>query len=184
MPWEIDIVSQQSALKVNTDLLQTAVAAVLQQEQLVSAIVSISIVDNETIHRINRQYLQHDYPTDVISFQLGFDQAELPSDDQDDPFDDVAEAEPPADASEQLPAAGAAIEGEIIASAEMAAQMAPVGNWSADAELALYVVHGLLHLCGYDDLTPADRSLMKSREILAMTALGLHPVYSEDLPDT
>jgi len=67
MPWEIDIVSQQSALKVNTDLLQTAVAAVLQQEQLVSAIVSISIVDNETIHRINRQYLQHDYPTDVIT---------------------------------------------------------------------------------------------------------------------
>ena len=84
-------------------------------------------------------------------------------------------ADPPA-----VPAAGAAVEGEIIASAEMAAQMAPEGQWSADAELALYVVHGLLHLCGYDDLTPADRSLMKTREILAMNSLGFNPVYAEE----
>ncbi|MFM7835592.1 MAG: rRNA maturation RNase YbeY, partial [Planctomycetaceae bacterium] len=183
MPWEIDIVSQQSAFTVNTDLLQTAVSTVLRQEKLVSAIVSISIVDNQTIHRINRQYLQHDYPTDVISFQLGFDESELPPDDQEDPLDDEPLPEPSKNDSDQLPAAGAAIEGEIIASAEMAAQMALAGNWSADAELALYVVHGLLHLCGYDDLTPADRSVMKSREILALNTLGFHPVYSEDQPD-
>jgi probable rRNA maturation factor len=168
MPWEIDIVSRQSAHPVNTDLLQTAVAAVLQQEKLCSAIISISIVDNSEIHRINRQYLQHDYPTDVISFQLGFDDSDsaLTDCDSDTPL-----------------AAGAAIEGEIIASAEMAAQMASSGHWSADAELALYVVHGLLHLCGYDDLTPTDRSLMKSREILAMNSLGFHPTYAEDQPD-
>jgi len=183
MPWEIDIVSQQSAFTVNTDLLQTAVSTVLQQEKLVSAIVSISIVDNQTIHRINRQYLQHDYPTDVISFQLGFDESELPPDDLEDPVDDEPLPEPSEYDSDQLPAAGAAIEGEIIASVEMAAQMALAGNWSADAELALYVVHGLLHLCGYDDLKPADRSVMKSREILAMNTLGFHPVYSEDQPD-
>jgi len=78
MPWEIDIVSQQVALPVNTGLLQDAVASVLRQEQVVSAIVSITIVDNATIHRINREHLQHDYPTDVISFLLGFTDSELP----------------------------------------------------------------------------------------------------------
>ena len=45
MPWEIDIVSQQVALPVNTGLLQDAVTSVLRQEQVVSAIVSITIVD-------------------------------------------------------------------------------------------------------------------------------------------
>ncbi|MCE2794112.1 MAG: rRNA maturation RNase YbeY [Planctomyces sp.] len=184
MPWEIDIVSQQSAHPVNTDLLHTAVAVVLQQEQLISAILSISIVDNAAIHRINRQYLQHDYPTDVISFQLGFDDAELPPQDSDEQDETDSDGALTVAAPETPLAAGAAIEGEIIASAEMAVQMAPAGNWSADAELALYVVHGLLHLCGYDDLTPDDRSLMKSREILAMNALGFHPAYAEDQPDS
>jgi probable rRNA maturation factor len=196
MPWEIDIVSQQVALPVNTGLLQDAVASVLRQEQVVSAIVSITIVDNATIHRINREHLQHDYPTDVISFLLGFTDSELPDHEPDDDpaesFSELSEADSEETAEDatsddaadptvsELPAAGAAVEGEIIASAEMAAQMAPEGQWSADAELALYVVHGLLHLCGYDDLTPADRSLMKTREILAMNSLGFNPVYAEE----
>jgi probable rRNA maturation factor len=196
MPWEIDIVSQQVALPVNTGLLQDAVASVLRQEQVGSAIVSITIVDNATIHRINREHLQHDYPTDVISFLLGFTDSELPDyepdNDRDQSFSELSEAAPEETAADttrddaadltvsELPAAGAAVEGEIIASAEMAAQMAPEGQWSADAELALYVVHGLLHLCGYDDLTPADRSLMKTREILAMNSLGFNPVYAEE----
>lgn len=116
MPWEIDIVSQQSAHPVNTDLLHTAVAVVLQQEQLISAILSISIVDNAAIHRINRQYLQHDYPTDVISFQLGFDDAELPPQDSDEQDETDSDGALTVAAPETPLAAGAAIEGEIIAS--------------------------------------------------------------------
>ena len=77
-------------------------------------------------------------------------------------------------------AAGAAIEGEIIASAEMAVSMATDGEWSAEAELILYIVHGLLHICGYDDLTPEEKCIMRARERAILSELGLTAIYAED----
>jgi rRNA maturation RNase YbeY len=77
-------------------------------------------------------------------------------------------------------AAGAAIEGEIIASAEMAVSMAADGKWSAEAELTLYIVHGLLHICGYDDLTPEEKCIMRARERAILSELGLTAIYAED----
>jgi probable rRNA maturation factor len=130
-------------------------------EQVAAAVLSISIVDNAAIHSLNRDHLQHDYPTDVISFQLDFSK----DDDQ----------------LSELPAAGASIEGEIIACAEMAASMAADGQWSVQDELTLYVIHGLLHICGYDDLNPDDKDVMRSRERTILSSLGLTAVYSEDV---
>ena len=85
--------------------------------------ISIALVDDATIHAVNRRHLAHDWPTDVISFRL----SEVDDDE---------------------------LAGELVVSAEMAAttaRQAGVGAWD---ELALYVVHGLLHLCGYDDHDP------------------------------
>lgn len=50
--------------------------------------------------------------------------------------------------------------GEILVSAETAAACAKEHGHSVDEELALYIVHGLLHLAGFDDMTPADRRAM------------------------
>ena len=72
------------------------------------------------------------------------------------------------------------IEGEIIASAEMAAEMASSGQWTAMNELTLYVIHGLLHICGYDDLSPAEQAIMRTRERATLNSLGLNPVYPDD----
>jgi probable rRNA maturation factor len=152
MAFEIDISNDQALLPVNPAAIRHAVAVTLREEHVRAAVISISVVDNATIHRVNREHLQHDYPTDVISFQLEF----LPDED------------------------GAIVEGEIIASAEMAIQMAPDGGWDANSELLLYIVHGLLHLCGYDDLTPPDKTVMRSREQHSLALLGLHPVYPQD----
>jgi len=44
---------------------------------------------------------------------------------------------------------------------------------SASDELALYLVHGLLHLCGYDDLTDVERRLMRKRERAILKFLGV-----------
>jgi len=63
--------------------------------------------------------------------------------------------------------------GELVISAEMA--LATSREIGADplAELSLYAVHGLLHLCGYDDLTEVDVGTMRARENLALGRLGL-----------
>ncbi len=54
--------------------------------------------------------------------------------------------------------------GELVVSAEMAVALAPDVGAEAREELALYVVHGLLHLCGYDDASEVSAQVMRRRE--------------------
>ena len=68
--FHIPIANQQSVLTVDLQRIQQAVQSVLQQSSFQSAMISVAVVDDEAIHEINRQYLKHDYPTDVISFVL------------------------------------------------------------------------------------------------------------------
>jgi probable rRNA maturation factor len=201
MKYEIDISSRQQVMAVDMAKLRQSISRALEIEGVAAAVLSISIVDDVTIHVINRDHLQHDYPTDVISFQLDFGQPEFDADESDlktDPGDgdtsydadasEVVEAPDDSAASDSvdvtasesaavddadfLRADGCFIEGEIVASAETAQRMAASGNWSADEELTLYVIHGLLHICGYDDLTPDERRMMRVREQVLMEALG------------
>jgi probable rRNA maturation factor len=202
--FEIDISNGQSALAFDESRVRTTVLRALAIEQVESAVLSISIVDDAAIHVINRDHLQHDYPTDVISFQLDFISAEKlqdedePENDSESDDDDWSEDEDEADGDSVINdsvdvadgelltegrAAGAAIEGEIIASAEMAVSMAADGKWSAEAELILYIVHGLLHICGYDDLTPEEKCIMRARERAILSELGLTAIYAEDAED-
>ena len=195
--FEIDISNRQSALAFDENRVQAAVLRALAIEQVASAVLSISIVDDAAIHVINRDHLQHDYPTDVISFQLDFVSADdLQCDDEveneDEEFVDEESSEDDAVVDDDSAnvvdcelltegrAAGAAIEGVIIASAEMAVSMATDGKWSAEAELILYIVHGLLHICGYDDLTPEEKCIMRARERAILSELGLTAIYAED----
>jgi probable rRNA maturation factor len=62
--------------------------------------------------------------------------------------------------------------GELVVSAEMAATTAAEIGVDPRDELALYVVHGLLHLCGYDDLSEEDAARMRRREGEVLAALG------------
>lgn len=73
--------------------------------------------------------------------------------------------------------------GELIVSAEMAATTAQKAFVSPSDELALYVVHGLLHLCGYDDSTADDRHEMRRREGEVLTRLGLSNTFPAVLVD-
>lgn len=75
------------------------------------------------------------------------------------------------------------LSGELIVSAEMAkvtAAQAGVDPWH---ELALYIVHGLLHLAGFDDLDPETSAAMRKREDEVLTALGLTNTYARVAPD-
>lgn len=66
------------------------------------------------------------------------------------------------------------LEGEIVVSADTAADTAPNYNWTAADELLLYVIHGALHLAGYDDSTPKKRSIMREKEGKYLARFGLH----------
>ncbi|MCA9061842.1 MAG: rRNA maturation RNase YbeY [Planctomycetaceae bacterium] len=174
MHFEIDISNEQSLLSLDVQNLEAVVSHVLRVEAVADAVISVTIVDNPRIHQINRDYLQHDYPTDVISFQLEFSS----------PVEQVEDADDAGEASPELQpsgrAKGASVEGEVIVSAEMAIEMASRGSWDPASELTLYIAHGLLHLCGYDDLCPAEKSIMRARESAVLGGLGLCPSYPDD----
>ena len=67
---------------------------------------------------------------------------------------------------------------DLAVSVECARREAARRGHDADAELALYVVHGLLHVCGYDDIDEEDRARMRvaEREVLASLSLHVSPV--------
>jgi probable rRNA maturation factor len=64
------------------------------------------------------------------------------------------------------------LEGEVVASAETAAAVAGRYGWTPQAELLLYVIHGTLHLVGYDDATPPQRAAIRRRQRAVLSRLG------------
>ncbi|MFH1300759.1 MAG: rRNA maturation RNase YbeY [Planctomycetota bacterium] len=152
--FQIKIQNSQHHLAIDEALLQETACFVLQSEKVAQADISLAIIDNAAIRELNQQYLEHDYDTDVLSFLL---ECQLDTEKQDP----------------DLRGAGKTIEGEIIVSAEMAVSMSESYQWSAANELLLYVIHGLLHLCGYDDLTEEEIQLMRIREQQIFDQRGL-----------
>ncbi len=73
----IEICNDQDLLLVNEDQLRRAAEAVLVDAKIRTAVLSIAVVDDLSIHALNRQFLQHDYPTDVLSFVLEQDEGRL-----------------------------------------------------------------------------------------------------------
>ena len=65
------------------------------------------------------------------------------------------------------------VEGELVVSTDTAIREAPEAGWTASDELLLYVIHGTLHLVGYDDHEPADQVEMYAAEAHYLQRMGL-----------
>ena len=139
---EVEVSDTQSHLVLEPGFVAGLVRRTLVEEGIGHASISVALVDDATIHAINRRHLDHDWPTDVITFVLS---------EPGDPY----------------------LHAELVISAEMAASTAKEAGVDPRSELALYLVHGLLHLCGLDDGTPDDADAMRRREgeILALEGL-------------
>ena len=131
------------AQPVDEQRLMNAVRAVLHSAHVVRGEISLTIVNDARMQELNREHLEHDYPTDVLSFLL------------DHSYD--------------------RLDGEIIVSADYAAAEAAHYGWEMENELLLYVVHGALHLIGYDDTTPEAAAHMRAQERLQLATFGLSP---------
>ncbi|QDT55572.1 Endoribonuclease YbeY [Caulifigura coniformis] len=156
-PFEIAIHRSSRCVPLAAARLKSVIRAVLEDEQVASAEISLAIVGDEEIHRVNREHLDHDFPTDVISFLYSGNH---------DPNSVAGKG------TSKRRGAGQALEGELVVSDETARREAPKHGWTAQSELELYVVHGLLHLCGYDDLTPGERRVMRRREREVIARIG------------
>lgn len=128
--------------------LKAAARTVLEGEGVRAADVTVAFVDNAHIHRLNNQFLQHDEPTDVLTF----------------PY-----TEPGAKK----------LEGEIVIGYEVAKEYATDRGHGLAEELALYTIHGCLHLCGYDDKTEAKSRDMRAKEREYLAAAGLPDIAGE-----
>ncbi|MEX2175635.1 MAG: rRNA maturation RNase YbeY [Pirellulaceae bacterium] len=143
MPYTIEIADEQTAHAIDPARLKEAVRQVLGEAGIRRAEISIAVVGDKRMHALNRQYLAHDYPTDVLSFVLDQDES------------------------------AQSIDGEIIVSADYAAREAERFGWTTGDELLLYVVHGCLHLVGHDDQTPQGQSAMRAAETRHLAHFGL-----------
>lgn len=166
MTFEIDISCARSSADVDCEAIQAALIEALTLEEVDSAVLSVTLVDNPTMHRLNREHLQHDYPTDVISFPLEW----------------MCGSESPEDRAgfREGRAKRALIEGEIVVSIDYAEEMARRCGWTTQNELTLYAVHGMLHICGYDDLTTDEKQVMRLREKAILGHLGIEVTYPDD----
>lgn len=152
---KVIITNDQNAVKIPTGirmLIRRCCNAVLVNEEFKgSAEISVTIVDDEAIHILNREHRNIDRSTDVLSFPLGVDGVyDLNND------------------------TGAQMLGDIVISIEHAVKQANLYGHSLDREIAFLTVHSMLHLLGYDH-EPGGLELVKMREKeeAVLTQLGL-----------
>lgn len=116
------------------DYLYKVIDYTLQKEKVTNGIFSIIFVDDEEIHQMNKEYRDVDRITDVISFAF--------EDNNDLMYNDIR------------------MLGDIyICIPQMKRQATSYGH-SEKRELSFLAVHGLLHLLGYDHMTPEDEKVM------------------------
>jgi probable rRNA maturation factor len=130
----------RSALRV--PWLRRIARCVLVAEGVGPGELGVVISDEATVRELNRRYRGIDEPTDVLSFGL--------SEEGDTPF--------------ALPPGEAAPLGEVIISYPTALRQAEEQGHSVEVEVAHLLVHGILHLLGYDHLGAKDERAMRQRE--------------------
>ena len=114
--------------------------------------VSVSLVNNEEIHRLNLEFRNTDRPTDVLSFPLGTEDGGY----------------------EENPDTGAYLMGDIVISLEMAQKQAQIYGHSLEREVGFLTVHSMLHLLGYDhEDSSFNERIMREKEEAILTQLGI-----------
>lgn len=119
--------------------IQLLAKKILTASGVPAAELSLDLVGDRRIRRLNRQYRGRDYPTDVLAF----------------PMREVA-----GPASSLL--------GDVVISLHTAARQAEVRGHSLDHEVVMLLIHGTLHLCGYDHERGAREAHRMRRKELAI----------------
>ncbi len=129
------------------DKLYDVVKAVLDNDGLSMAYeVSITFVDKDEIHKLNREYRKVDRPTDVLSFPMN---------------------------EEFLIEGVDSMLGDIVICMDIAKDQAKEYDHSLDREIMYLTCHSMLHLLGYDHIDEDDKKIMRGKEKEVMRKLGV-----------
>lgn len=132
---DVHVFDDQQSLKLPHAVVQAIANQVVSNEGHQYDEVSIHFVDKDNISELHKQYFDDPTPTDCISF----------------PMDDAD-------------AVGYRVLGEVFVCPQTAIEYAKAHGMNPYDETALYIVHGLLHLLGYDDMDEQDESAMRAAE--------------------
>ena len=133
------IANRQRTEKINARRLKQIVEELFAELEITEAELGIHLVGTKKMAQVNRQFLQHEGSTDVITF------------DHSSP-------------NSQLPTPNSQIHGELFICVDDAVAQAKEFKTHWQTEVVRYLVHGVLHLLGYDDLQPDLRREMKREE--------------------
>jgi len=133
------------------DMLMHAARAVLEH-QSTDGDLTIVLTDDAQLRELNRDYLDIDAPTDVLSFP----------------------------ASETDPETARRYLGDILVSVQRAEEQARAAGHALEAEVQLLVVHGTLHLLGYDHAEADDKARMWKAQAEVLERIGLSGIEIRD----
>ena len=148
----VSAVNHCRSLRVDRKLLAKAVRLTAAEYGVTAGEVELAVFGDEDIARLHKEYLGRRKVTDVICFDLA--QGELTE-----------------------PDGPAQIHASLALGGQVARRQARINRTSINKELALYTVHGLLHLLGFDDAKAADARRMHRREDELLQRLGIGAVF-------
>lgn len=127
----------ERAPKFRHGAISILIRRILQEEGVVFDRVNVILSDDNYLRQVNRKFLNHNYMTDVISFDLG---------------------------------ENGIIDGEIYISVDRARIQARRYKISLEREIVRLIVHGVLHLSGWDDASRSEKLRMRKRENVLIQA--------------
>lgn len=136
--------NQQKTIRIDTQALRRTIRRLLKALDLAESEISILLVDDAEMAELNQMYRGKHGPTDVLAFAL-----------HDGEFSEI----------------NPAVLGDIVISLETAARQAQEDGHTLEAEVRFLLIHGLLHLLGYDherSKQEANRMRQKEQELLAL----------------
>ena len=152
----------ESAIDVKATWLRRVVRCALASADLRDAVeVGLLLTGDDRVRQLNRDYRGEDRTTDVLAFALEESEVAFPR-----PPDALPSlGQVPSDALPTL--------GQVVVSYPQAVRQAAEYGHTVEREVAFLVVHGLLHLLGFDHQRPDDEARMLSKQEAIMTSLGL-----------
>lgn len=136
------VVQNQNSIKISEESVNKVIAEFLAFANIHYDEVSIHFVDNETMCDLHSDYFNDPSPTDCISFPM--DDTEVP---------------------------GYRVMGDVFVCPETAIKYVKEHGGDVYQEITLYIIHGLLHLIGYDDIEEIENQAMRATETLHLEHL-------------
>ena len=150
---KVVVVNHCPSLRVDRKLLARAARFVARQHGVTAGQIDLAVCPDRKMARIHKQYLGRSAVTDVICFDMSEPER-------------TGRLKRVSDFNVTLALGG-----------QVARRQAKIHRTSINKELALYTVHGLLHVLGYDDAKAKDSRCMHQHEDDLLTQIGLGPVF-------